>query len=497
MCCETLNTGITQEAGLKPSLLLKLELFQELYGTVIFMRGEPDSWLSDNMKLARTTEMRYLEHYYELKGSQLLVLYGQKRVGKTTLVREFMKDKPYTYLYARPCSERELQYEWGRELRLEEDYPAYDNIFFSMTQESVNKQIIVIDEFQNAIHAGDSFMEALTSFMHNEWNNQPVFIILISSAIGWIENTMVSKIGKAAYEISGFLKIKEFGFRELEQYFAYGNKEESVKTYSVLGGIPGYWELFDHSKDFKQNICDNLIHRNSFLHDEANHLVEAELRETNVYHAILAAIAAGRYKLNELHLHTGFSRAKISVYLKNLMELEIVEKVFSFETAGKDNTMKGIYRITSPLVHFYFRFLYPHFSELEMLKPEVFYERYIEPELDSYVEEHFKKACQSILNEMNEHERLPIHIDEYGEWVGKVGNIHYIGQNEAGSYLISYANWEKPVFDYSDYEWLLFCCEKAKITADYVYIFNRGKFDQKLLEAGKFKENLHLINLKR
>ena len=66
-------------------------------------------------------------------------------------------------------------------------------------------------------------MKALTAFMHNEWNRQPVFIILVSSAIGWVENSMVSKIGTAAYEISGFLKIREFGFRELEAYFDFSS----------------------------------------------------------------------------------------------------------------------------------------------------------------------------------------------------------------------------------------------------------------------------------
>ena len=177
------------------------------------------------------------------------------------------------------------------------------------------------------------------------------------------------------------------------------------------------------------------------------------------------------------------------------MELEIVEKVFSYETAGKENTMKGIYRITNSLVHFYFYFMYPHYSDLECMEPEAFYDAYVAPNLDHYVEEHFKKACESILTQMNEEQQLPIKIEEHGEWVGKVGNIHYLGQSENGKYVVAYCNWEKPIFDYSDYEWLLFCCDKAKVKADYVYIFNRGKFDKELLEAGNVKDNLYLVNV--
>lgn len=461
----------------------------------LYYEEGPIKGLQIEMKLIRNTELQYLEHYFQAEGSQLIVLYGQEMVGKTTLIRDFLENKPNSYLYARPCSERELQFEWGQEVKTEDDYPEYDQIFETMVRNQNSKHVVVIDEFQNAVHAGESFMKALTAFMHNEWNRQPVFIILVSSAIGWVENSMVSKIGTAAYEISGFLKIREFGFRELEAYFDFSSKIESIQTYSVLGGTPGFWEYFDSKKTFKENVCEKMIRKNSFLRMEANRLVESELRETNVYHAILAAIASGKYKLNDLHIHTGFSRAKISVYLKNLMELEIVEKVFSFETAGKENTMKGIYRITSPLVQFYFRFLYPNFSDLERLSPEDFYDRHIAQDLDHYVEDHFRKACESILNEMNQENLLPIHVEEYGEWVGKVGNIHYLGQSENGKYIIAYCNWEKPVFDYSDYEWLLFCCEKAKVTPDYVYIFNKGKFDSKLLDASNVKENIHLINM--
>lgn len=456
-------------------------------------------WSLRNMNIVRTSQMQYLQHYYETSGSQLIVLYGQSKVGKTTLVQDFIKDKSHFYFYARPCSEREMQYQWGKELEQKgisvQEYPSYDEIFFSLTKEAVPKQIIVIDEFQNAVHAGENFMDSLTSFMHNEWDNQSVFIILVSSAIGWVENIMVSKIGKAAYEISGFLKIREFGFGDLERYFGFRNKEQSIETFATIGGTPGFWQYFEKDKSYKENVCEHILDRKSYLHDAANRLVEEELRETNVYHSILAAIASGKYKLNDLHLHTGFSRAKISVYLKNLMELEIVEKVFSYDTAGKENTMKGIYRITNSLVHFYFRFMYPHLSDLETMAPEAFYEKYIEKELDHYVEEHFRKACESILNEMNQNGRLPIKVEDYGEWVGKLGSIHYLGESENGKFLVAYCNWEKPVFDYSDYEWFLFSCEKAKVKPDYIYIFNRGKFDSKLLEAGAIHENLHLISM--
>lgn len=81
------------------------------------------------------------------------------------------------------------------------------------------------------------------------------------------------------------------------------------------------------------------------MHHAAEELIGASLRELSVYETILAHIAAGRDKLNDLYLATGFSRAKISVYMKNLSAFDIVGKVVSFETGGWENTKKGIYRI--------------------------------------------------------------------------------------------------------------------------------------------------------
>ena len=75
------------------------------------------------------------------------------------------------------------------------------------------------------------------------------------------------------------------------------------------------------------------------------------------------AIAKGENKLNDLFLYTGYSRPKISVYMKNLSHFDIVEKVVSFETGGWDNAKKGIYRIKDTYVNFFYRFVYPHLSD--------------------------------------------------------------------------------------------------------------------------------------
>ena len=86
-------------------------------------------------------------------------------------------------------------------------------------------------------------------------------------------------------------------------------------------------------------------------------------------------------------------------------------------------------------------------------------------------------------------------MERIGEWVGKQGTIDVIAQNEEGKTIIGICNWDKPIMRYDDYEWLLFCAKKAKLRADYVYLFSVKQFDEKLSLEAKVKHNLKLISL--
>lgn len=451
------------------------------------------------MFLGRTSELKYLNTCYDRDGSQIMVVYGEKNVGKTALLEQFAQDKPHSYYCARPASEREQRYRWGLELNPgafdAPGYPSFTEIFQSIIEEKNGKKVIIVDEFQYIVKAGNEFMNELIAFVHDNWQKAQVMVVLSSSSIGWVENSMITRIGEAAYELSGFLKIKELSFETMMEFFPGFSMEQCIEAYAVLGGIPGLWMHFSDKVSIRENICRYILDKNAFLNREGQRIMEEELRETGVYNTILASIAAGKHKLNDLYLHTGFSRAKISVYLKNLMELELVEKIFSYDTEGNANTQKGIYRIKNHFVHFYFTFLYPNLSALEQLAPEKFYSNYIAPFFKGYVAEYFKNVCRQHIEKLDKWGHLPIKIDRMGEWVGKLGTIDVIVQDEEERTIIGVCNWEKNIMRYDDYEWLLFCAEKAKLRADYIYLFSVKRFDEKLNLEAKMKQNLKLISM--
>ncbi len=448
------------------------------------------------MLLGRDGEFNQLNRYYEREGSQIIVVYGQKHIGKTALLKQFCEGKPADYYLARSLSEREQAFQWSGELeaagRMRAGYVSYTEILTALVNKGTEKQILVIDEFQNLFKTGSTFMAELVSFVRSV---PDILVVLASSSVGWVENSMLKKMGSAAYELAGLLKLRELKFRDCRAFFPAYTDEQCIEVYALFGGLPGLWRCLDGTLSVNENISRKILSPTGPLYDEAERRLTEELRETAVYNTLLASIAAGKHKLNDLYRHTGFSRAKISVYLKNLMELEIVEKVFSYGTEDNTNAQKGIYRICSRYMHFYYKFLYPHMSALEENTGEEFYAAYIEPGWKKHVAEYFKAVCREHMERQNGKGELPFVYTKAGEWVGKDGSIDMIAQDEEARTMLMLCSYEKPVMTYEDYEALQARAFKAGLRGDFIFLYSAGRFDEKLYLESRVKKNIRLVSM--
>ncbi|MCM1065891.1 MAG: ATP-binding protein [Eubacterium sp.] len=435
--------------------------------------------------VGRRMELQFLNEYFRREGSQILVVYGGKGVGKTALLQEFCKDRKYAYFLARACSEREQRFQWGAELRGQGKelgrYPEYAELLENATdRKETEKQILIIDEFHHMVKGDDTFFETLLRYVDGRLLSRPVMVVLVTSASGWVENTMVGKIGRSAASINGWMKVREMSLSELAVLFPGYSRQDCIENYAVLGGVPGYWMSFSQEVGTKENIIRNILPQESRLYEEMSVYLLEELREPAVYDTILAAMARDCNKLNDIYRHTGFSRAKISVYLKNLMELDLVEKVFSYETAGRGETQKGIYRISDSYVRFYFRYLFSGMSSLRQLTPEEFYEQRIAPSFPMYVDEAYRKICR---------EQIGRTCHNAGEWLGKSGAIDVVASDGEGRLTVASCSYAKQMA-YEDYEWLLFCMKKARIKSADIRMYCEKGFDealQKAAEQGKVR----------
>lgn len=448
----------------------------------------------------KQSELKRLEDLYAESGNQLVVMYGPLDCEKEALIRAFIETKKHFYYRARKASAKEQLVMMGEEIEQKfetrlQKY-TYDEYFNRVKSGNPSKLVVVIDEFENIVKKDTSFMESILKLKNRRLYPGPVMIILASSSIVWTEQDMPEAIGEEALsKIDARIKIPNLNFLEVVRAFPELPVSDAIKVYGVLGGVPGYLKYWKKRKSFKQNICDLILSEDGYFFKKAEELVSSELRELSVYNTILMAIAKGENKLNDLHHYTEFSRPKISVYMKNLSQFDIIEKVVSFETGGWDNAKKGVYRIKDTYINFYYRFVYPHLSDLYMMSPEDFYDTYIEKELDDYLNRYFINVCMEYLSLLNQIHRLPFAVTKMGTWVGKTGNIDIIAQSEDRRNIVGLCNWKNEEFDLAMCKELFESMVKAKITSNHIYLFSAKSFSEDVKELAKIDKRFELIDM--
>ena len=447
----------------------------------------------------KATDGKELEQYYAKNGNQLIVLYGRKDCKKEELLRSFVQDKKCFYYRCRQTSPEDQKRMMGEEVSAQYDVRlaknSYDEYFNRIKSGDATKLVVIIDEVQYIMKRDPEFLNSILKLKTKRLYPGPVMIILASSSIVWVEQDLDDAFGDDSKRIDAKMKLEDFTFLELVRTFPSLPVSECIKIYGAIGGVPGYMEHWSANRSFKDNICRLVLTEGGYLFDMAQEIISSELRELSVYNTILSAIAQGHNKLNDLFLTTGYSRAKISVYMNNLSHFDIVEKIVSFETGGWDNAKKGIYRIKDTFVNFWFKFVFPYMSDLYRLTPEDFYDKHIEKELDSYMNRYFCDVCMEYLQLLNKIGRVPFAIHKMGTWIGKTGTIDIIAQSSDRQNIVGLCNWEKPYLTMEMCEKLYESMEKARVQSNHFYLFSAKAFEPALIEVAKKDSRFELIDM--
>ncbi len=443
----------------------------------------------------RTSELEKLNEAYLRSDNTMIVLYGHRHVGLDDVLLSYAKDKPvFEFTCPEATAEKLLSF-WNANVMREygvEESDSFLNLFealFALDEDEsglmdgiVAKPVVVIRDMEKALKVSPSLMEALCALVDGE---NPVQVILMSESLCFVENSFVSRVGRLAMRVDSFVKVYPVSFFALQDYFYNSTAEECVFYYSILGGFPGLWKHFDINLSFKENVLNNLLNPDSFLYREVRYLLLNELRELSVYETILATLCEGKTKLNDLHLATGFARSKISVYLKNLMELEFVGKDYSEDTPGNENAKKGVYLVTHPLIRFYFTFLYG--VNLHSEDPNSFFKNRIQFAFRKFAAESFAEVTLQFLQKKDSEGTLSFDYEKMGRFVGKAGTIPAMCLDENNEGVVVFYSFERPVFTYEDYEWDMFLCGEARIKPKLVYLIAVKGFDDKILLDAKVK----------
>ena len=384
------------------------------------------------MFIGREAELGFLNSKYKEKKGQLIVLYGRRRVGKTETLREFCKGKPHVFFSCTQTTDRVQLYKFSARL-LQENIPAkkyisefsdWERAFQTILElpYGEEKKLIVIDEFPYMCRGNQSIPSILQNLWDAEFKDRNVMIILCGSAMSFIEHELLAEKNPLYGRATGIYKMEKMGFYDAMKFFPDYSDRDKVLAYSVLGGIPHYLKQWDPGLSVAENIKQNILTKGCVLYSEVEFLLHQELRETPIYNSIIEAVALGSTKLNDISQKSLIEdTSKTSVYLKNLIELGIVEREFSVDARIKEkaNTSRGMYRLTDSFFRFWYAFVFTNYSQLEDGDADGVYEYNVKPMLHEYASLAFEDICREFVKELQKKNELPFRYTKMGRWMGK------------------------------------------------------------------------------
>ncbi len=373
----------------------------------------------------RVEELNRLNSRYKEKGAQLLIIYGRRRVGKTELIKEFVRDKSHIYFLADLSNEKEQLRQFSERIRLfTNDQSLVDNPFsnwvalFSYLKNLILRKrlIIIIDEYQYL----QSSNKAISSIIQKSWDeglkDTQVFFILCGSYISFMERELLAYKSPLYGRRTAQFPVEPMSLYGARLFFNSYSIKDMIRTYGILGGVPAYLLQFDPKNKVEKNIETTFLYKDAFLFNETRFLLMEELREPRNYFSILKAIAFGATRTNEIVQHSSLERGLVVKYLDVLQNLRIIKREIPVTEYNPEKSRKGIYIIQDQYIKFWFRFIMPNQSFIEEGRRDFVLTQRILPYLDQYLGNVFEKVCVEYLRKINGTQRLPFSFDKIGKF---------------------------------------------------------------------------------
>ncbi|MBI1970965.1 AAA family ATPase, partial [Candidatus Woesearchaeota archaeon] len=277
----------------------------------------------------RKQELKLLkDEFANLQTGKMFVVYGRRRVGKTELIRQFIKPLSNNKLYfyvdlvekqgILDSLSKTVQEQLG-ETRKFTDFSDFLNLIY---EKSESDFALIIDEFQRFLEVAPQFITELQNYWDQKLKNRKILLILVGSSIGMIQKITNSKAG-ALYGRATRLKISPFKYSDFRLMFKELPEEEKIITYAVFGGTPYYLEKAKKTEgDIHKKIHELLLKKGAELFEEPKNLLEYEnVRIHSKYNSILQAASAGKENIKEIQDFTGIDANTMPAYIKRLDEL--------------------------------------------------------------------------------------------------------------------------------------------------------------------------------
>ncbi|MBN2734875.1 MAG: ATP-binding protein [Methanomicrobiaceae archaeon] len=398
----------------------------------------------------RDNELEFLNGHYNSEIPEFIIIYGRRRVGKTTLIFRFLQDHPGFYFMAseegREANIRDFADVAGNYLNDPDfkriNFPDWDSVFKSLLNhrnfypETGEKAVIIIDEFSYLISKDSGVPSAFQKIWDLLLKNENIMLILSGSSVSTMETEVLGYKSPLYGRRTGQWQVEPLFYPYIREFLPY-REEELVMVWSVIGGVPAYLRLFDPKAGFWDNVLLQMINKGSYLYLEAEILLHYEFREAGNYISILRALSSGFTNLSSVCQATGLDKSMVSKYLSVLTNLHLI--LDEAPVTAHAGYRRRHYRILDPYLNFWFAVIYPHRMEIETKRgSDVLLS--VKSRMSPYFGKMFENLCMDLI-------RGGFFFGDFsfsrlGRWWFKEDEIDIAGLDEAsGKILLCECKW--------------------------------------------------------
>lgn len=376
------------------------------------------------MFIGRDRELQTLQELYEKDGFGMSVIYGRRRIGKSTLIVEFVKDKKAIFYTATKVGKEKNLELFSKQVLAALDSAFEDTVFSSV--EAVfdfitkkmpeEKLIIVIDELPYWAERDEALLSVMQKYIDTKWNHKNLMIILCGSALSFMENKVLSEKSPLFGRRDSQIRLESFSYREAALFVPDYSMEDKAICYGITGGVAKYLSLIDREKSLDDNIKKLFFHPDGYLYDETRNLLTQEFSDITLVNNIIEQIASGENTVNGIAGKVGEKEPTVLYTLEKLIRVGLAEKKRCM--TEEKNKKKTQYVLRDHMFKFWYDFIPKAHSVIEMGQGDLYYERAVKPKLHSFMGSVFEEMCRYYTLEQGIQGRFDSFLTQVGSWWG-------------------------------------------------------------------------------
>ena len=350
--------------------------------------------------IGREQELDALESAWKKDGFQMAVVYGRRRIGKTTLLRQFSKEKRCVYYTAiKTTAQRNVEL-LGRTVLEQLDpgmtgtaFKSLEAVFDHLAAQSKSSRLLfIIDELPYFARREESLVSMLQKWIDEKWQFGQLFLILCGSSVSFMEDEVLSEKSPVFGRRTMQLRLGAFDYRQTALFVPSWSPRDKAIAYGITGGIAKYVDLLDEDLSLDENIVDLYFSKPGYLYEEADNLLTQEFRDVDLYGRIIETVASGANQVREIADKTGLPSQNVVHALKTLNETGLITKLQAITEEG--NRKKTKYILADEMLRFWYRFIPDAIGAIEIGRGRVYYEQNVKPLLPDYMGVVFEKMCR-------------------------------------------------------------------------------------------------------